>query len=177
MSRLKKIKASQVTNKHNIFYGVVGLVAFGFILFYINNALNKPTTYEELLPMMEEAYEFDNEATEISGAFDGLENQMSKEQLDALTYEPYRESAEVQASILSEINAMDDMVEARGGINSYEDLQRAKTLPVTNPVGAEALEVVLNTNNPREKVSAEVFFKDYQEYPNENTDAFGQIVD
>lgn len=177
MSRLEKIKASKVVNKHNILYGGIGLLAFIIILFYIVGGVDKPTTYEELRPMMEEAYQFDNDATEVSGAFEGLENQMSKEQFDALTYEPYRDSAEVQASVIAEINAMDDMVEARGGINSYEDLQRVRNLPVTDVVGAQELEAVLKANSPREKVSAEEFFKDYKEYPNKTVDAFGNIVD
>ena len=176
MSTLKKVKAKYFVNKHNIIYGALGLVAFGFILFYMAGGFVKPTTYDELRPMMDEAYEFDNEATEVSGAFSGIDNQMSKEQIDALTYEPYRTSAEVQASVIGEINMMDDMVEARGGINSYEDLQRVKTLPVTDAVGAKELESILKANNPTEKTSGEEFFKDYQEYPNVETDAFGKII-
>lgn len=177
MSRLEKIKASKVVNKHNIFYSAIGLVAFGIILFYMSGGFDKPSTYDELRPMMDEAYQFDNDATEVSGAFDGLENQMTKEQYDALTYEPYRSSAEVQASVIAEINAMDDMIEARGGINSYDDLQRVKNLPVTDVAGSQELEAILKANSPREKVSAEEFFKDYKEYPNKPVDAFGNIIE
>lgn len=125
--------------------GVLSVAAFVFILYKIIATNAPPQSYEEIRPMMDEAMAFDRQASEVSGAFQGTDAQLSQAQQDYLAYEPYRNASEVQAHVIAAVNETEDFVEARGGITTVEDLE-ALRIPVKNNTDAKALDSVLNSH-------------------------------
>lgn len=105
----------------------------------------EPRTYEQILPLMQDAKKFDQQATDLSGAYKGLENQMSQAQLNALEVKPYEAAKYVQEEAMAKVDKLNEEVMKRGGITSYQDLQRVKKQP-TDPVIAQNIEDSLSQN-------------------------------
>lgn len=135
-----EIKAWLIDNK-TIVKIVVGILAVS-VLFFAWKAITKPKpkSYDDYLPMMEDARKFDQKAAEISGVYQGIENQLTPSQYAALNYKPYETSVSVQKESLDKIDEMNTLVMQRGGIINYNDLQRVKQSQAPeNPVFEERL--------------------------------------
>lgn len=135
-----EIKAWLIDNK-TIVKIVVGILAVS-VLFFVWKAITKPKpkSYDDYLPMMEDARKFDQKAAEISGVYQGIENQLTPSQYAALNYKPYETSVSVQKESLDKIDEMNTLVMQRGGIINYNDLQRVKQPQAPeNPVFEERL--------------------------------------
>lgn len=124
--------------------GLATLALFTVILFWVIGS-KKPATYDEILAQMDDAFLFEQEAVAPLDAFEEDLLTLSETEQLRLLKQGYNKAADVQQLILNDINYMDDYVAINGGISSYEDLQRVKTLPVQNELIAENIEQDLKT--------------------------------
>lgn len=120
---------------------VVGILAVSVIFFAWKIITQpKPKSYDDYLPMMEDARKFDQRASEISGVYQGVENQLTPAQYAALNYKPYETAVSIQQESLDRIDDMNTLVMQRGGIINYNDMQRVRQAQAPqNPVFEERL--------------------------------------
>lgn len=160
-----------------ILAGLLAVGLFALIIFWMVGG-NKPQSYEDILPQMDRAFEFEEQAYAPIQEFE--ENRLNlsdTEQLRALKKD-YKMAANVQQIVINDINYMDDVVAASGGITTYEDLQKLKTLPATNSLIAENIESDLKAygvNQRKERPTADDITKALDKVYTVKTDSFGRI--
>lgn len=133
-----KFGGIKLTEKQ-IIAAVIGIVGMLVVILVINQLGNKPKTYEELEPLMNEALIFDAKATELSGAYEGIENQLGEDVYFSTIEQGYEDSVAAQERKINEVKAQNEAVRQAGGIASYEDLQRVK-IPVQDQTIAQTIE-------------------------------------
>lgn len=131
-------------NKQNIIkLSLVALVAFciGFIIF---DYIKTPNTYDELLPLMDEAIEFDSKMNDYARNYEPIESQIDEDTYFQTIEEPYKATVDTQREVLAQMKKMDAEVVRRGGITNFEELQRIKQQP-TDPYAAQQVEKTMKT--------------------------------
>lgn len=160
-----------------ILTGLLAVGLFALIIFWMVGG-NKPQSYEDILPQMDRAFEFEEQAyAPIQDFEENRLNLSDTEQLRALKKD-YKMAANVQQIVINDINYMDDVVAASGGITTYEDLQKLKTLPATNSLIAENIESDLKAygvNQRKERPTADDITKALDKVYTVKTDSFGRI--
>lgn len=116
---------------------VVALVAV--IIFMVYKNISHPNTYEELLPMMDDAMAFDSKMNELSKPFDSIEDQVGEDAYFRTLEKDFTTSAEKQIEVIAEVDRVEAAVVEMGGITTYDQLQRVKQ-PATDSFVAKEYE-------------------------------------
>lgn len=116
---------------------VVALIAVIFYMVYKNAA--HPNTYEELMPLMDDAMAFDQKIADISRPYESIEEQVGEEAYFQAIEKDYVGAVEKQQQVIEEIDRVEAIVAEMGGITSHEDLQRVKQ-PATDSFIAQEYE-------------------------------------
>lgn len=117
---------------------------FAFAVGYIVlDQIKRPNTYEELLPLMEEAIEFDSRVTDYAKSYEPIENQIDEDVYFEAIESEYQPSVNIQAKMIEDIERMDEQVRQAGGITNFEELQSIKSTP-TDPYAAKQLEKAMD---------------------------------
>lgn len=113
-------------SKFNLVMLAFTIVSFGLIIYAIMSYINKPNTYAELEPMMEEAQAFDQKAAELSGQYETIEDQLGEDLYFETVEDGYEQAAVVQRRMMEDIAQTNDKIREAGGITTYEELQRVR---------------------------------------------------
>lgn len=121
-----KLPKKSKIGKFNLAMIAITIISLGLIIYAVMNYIGHPNTYEELEPMMEEAQAFDMRASELSGQYVGIEDQIGEEAYFNTMEEGYEDAIVVQRRMVDEINDTNAKIQAAGGITTYEELQRVR---------------------------------------------------
>lgn len=136
----KAQKATAASNKQRmIVIGGITLVItlLAVIIFMVYRNAARPDTYEELMPLMEEAAAFDAKVSEISKPYESIEEQVGEDVYFRTIERDYQTAAEKQREVIEEIERVEAAVREMGGITNYEELQRVKQQPTDSFIAQE----------------------------------------
>ena len=136
----KAQKATAARNKQRmIVIGGITLVItlLVVIIFMVYRNAARPDTYEELMPLMEEAIAFDTKVSEISKPYESIEEQVGEDVYFRTIEKDYQTAAEKQREVIEEIERVEAAVQEMGGITNYEELQRVKQQPTDSFIAQE----------------------------------------
>lgn len=132
-------------DKFNAVMIVITIISLGLIGYAVLSYINHPDTYEELLPLMDEAQAFEMRASELSGEYEDIETQVGEEAYFNTIEKDYEGAAEVHARMIADIADTNAKIQAAGGITTYEELQRVK-VPAINQFDANQVEDYFDSN-------------------------------
>lgn len=121
-----KLPKKPKIGKFNAVMIAITLISVGLIIYAIMSYINKPNTYEELLPLMDEAQAFDMKASELSGQYEDIEDQVGENVYFNTIEQGYEDSVVVHQRMIDEIAETNRKVQEAGGITTYDELQRVK---------------------------------------------------
>lgn len=124
------------SNKYKFVLIIVSLIVFIIIIIAVINSLDRPKTFEELEPMMEEAILFDQKASDMAGGFDSIEDQIGEERYFGTVEQGFEDSVITQENVIETLRETDLAIQEAGGITTYNDLQGLQK-PVTDPMAAK----------------------------------------
>lgn len=141
-----KTPKKPMISKFNLVMLIFTIVSLGLIGYAIMKYINKPNTYEEILPMMEEASAFDQRASELSGQYETIEDQLGEDAYFDTIEQGYEDSVVVQRRMMADIAETNDKIREAGGITSYEELQRVRVPAADEYVQGELQDYFENNN-------------------------------
>lgn len=121
-----KLPKKPKIGKFNLAMIALTIISFGLIIYAVMNYISHPNTYEELEPMMEEAQAFDMKASELSGQYEDIEDQIGEDAYFNTIEDGYEDAIVVHRRMVDEIKDTNAKIQAAGGITTYEELQRVK---------------------------------------------------
>ena len=136
----KAQKATAASNKQRmIVIGGITLVItlLAVIIFMVYRNAARPDTYEELMPLMEEAAAFEAKVSEMSKPYESIEEQVGEDVYFRTIERDYQTAAEKQQEVIEEIERVEAAVREMGGITNYEELQRVKQQPTDSFIAQE----------------------------------------
>ena len=136
----KAQKATAARNKQRMIVigGITLVITLLVVIIYMvyRNAA-RPDTYEELMPLMEEAIAFDAKVSEISKTYESIEEQVGEDVYFRTIEKDYQTAAEKQREVIEDIERVEAAVREMGGITNYEELQRVKQQPTDSFIAQE----------------------------------------
>lgn len=129
--------------KQKAIYGGAILLA-GIIGYNVFDKISQPDTVAELMPMMEDAREFDSRASDISMAYESIEDDIGEEAFFSATESTYAQSLSDAEYNMQQMRIMDEEVKNRGGITNYEELQAISKTPL-DPIEHQRVEKAMET--------------------------------
>lgn len=117
----------------------------GVIGYNVIDHIKQPDSVSELMPMMDDAREFDSRASDISMAYGDIEDDVGSDAYFTAIESTFVESTPEVEYNISKMQRMDTAVKNSGGVSTYEDLQKLRKQP----------------NDPIEQQRVEKAMKDY----------------
>lgn len=136
--------------RRHIIIIALGAAIVAVLVYFAYSHINHPDSYAELEPMMDEAREFQYQASESASAYAPIEEQMNEEAYFTAIEEGYEDSVEKQQEIIDMIAEADEKIRAAGGITNYEELQ-ARKIPVEDEAAAQAIAEHFGDSYPSKK--------------------------